>query len=479
MEMTTRQTLTILHTNDIHSRFGSMPSIAAMIEEQRAALGDALLVLDIGDHMDRMAPATEGTLGGANVDVINLTGYDAITIGNNEGLTFTQDIIEQAYAGIHCPVVCGNMIESATGESPSWMKPTLILDKAGIKIGLLGVTAPFTEFYQLLGWDALDPFEVLGEQIAALRKQVDILVVMSHLGLPSDEKLAAQFPEIDVILGGHTHHVLEEPLWIGDTALCGAGKFGTLLGKVTLTRSSSQERFRVASGGVIPVDTALLDEKVASAIVLRRRQAERALERTVAVTDRELGIAYDQESPFGNLLAQSVSHFTGTAIALVNAGQLLGPLPEGDISKGMLHSLCPSPINACIMKLRGRDIRLALEQSLLPEFANKPLMGFGFRGKVLGTICVAGLEIQYDSDRAPYDRITDLRVAGHILEEHEEYTVGTLDMFTFRAGYEVLANGSELRFMLPQFLRDLIEMELKRPGAMEECFAARWLQVSK
>lgn len=479
MEMTTRQMLTIFHTNDIHSHFGSMPSIAAMIDERRAALGDALLVLDIGDHMDRMAPETEGTMGRANVDVINLTGYDAITIGNNEGLTFTPDIIEQAYAGIYCPVVCGNMIESATGVRPSWMKESLILDKAGVKVGLLGVTAPFTEFYRLLGWDALDPFEVLGEQIAALRKQVDVLIVMSHLGLPSDEKLASQFPEIDVILGGHTHHVLEKPLRIGNTALCGAGKFGTLLGEVTLTRSNSHEPFRVTSGGVVPVDQTLLNEKVTSAIVLHRRQAERALESTVAVTGQELGIAYDQESPFGNLLAQSVSHFTGAAIALVNAGQLLGPLPQGDISKGVLHSLCPSPINACVMKLRGSDIRLALEQSLLPEFADKPVKGFGFRGKVLGTMCVEGLEIQYDPDRASYDKVTGIRVAGRILEEHGEYTVGTLDMFTFRVGYEVLANGTERRFMLPEFLRNLIEMELKRPGAMEECFIARWLQVSK
>lgn len=90
--MSTRenQTLTILHTNDIHSHFGSMSTIAAMINEERDQGGN-FLVLDIGDHMDRMAVETEGTLGTANVDVINLTGYDAITIGNNEGLTFTPD----------------------------------------------------------------------------------------------------------------------------------------------------------------------------------------------------------------------------------------------------------------------------------------------------------------------------------------------------------------------------------------------------
>jgi 2',3'-cyclic-nucleotide 2'-phosphodiesterase (5'-nucleotidase family) len=98
MESKYKKTITILHTNDIHSRFGNMPSLAAMAAEQKRTCEGAVLLLDIGDHMDRMAPETEGTYGGANVDVINLTGYDAVTIGNNEGLTFTPDMLEQVYA---------------------------------------------------------------------------------------------------------------------------------------------------------------------------------------------------------------------------------------------------------------------------------------------------------------------------------------------------------------------------------------------
>ncbi|MCZ4148913.1 multifunctional 2',3'-cyclic-nucleotide 2'-phosphodiesterase/5'-nucleotidase/3'-nucleotidase, partial [Escherichia coli] len=96
MSLMENERLTILHTNDIHSHFDSMSSIAAMIERERREAG-AFLVLDIGDHMDRMAVETEGTLGSANVDVINLTGYDAITIGNNEGLTFTPEQLAKSY----------------------------------------------------------------------------------------------------------------------------------------------------------------------------------------------------------------------------------------------------------------------------------------------------------------------------------------------------------------------------------------------
>ena len=55
--------------------------------------------------MDRASVETEGTMGQANVDVINLTGYDAITIGNNEGLTISYDVLESVYAGLQCPVV--------------------------------------------------------------------------------------------------------------------------------------------------------------------------------------------------------------------------------------------------------------------------------------------------------------------------------------------------------------------------------------
>lgn len=104
------------------------------------------------------------------------------------------------------------------------------------------------------------------------------------------------------------------------------------------------------------------------------------LDETVAISDRGLPLDLQGESPFGNLLAQAVRRFTGSPISLVNTGQLLGPLPKGNITAGMLHALCPSPINPCTLKIAGKDIRTALEQSLSDEFCNKAIFGYGFRG---------------------------------------------------------------------------------------------------
>jgi 2',3'-cyclic-nucleotide 2'-phosphodiesterase (5'-nucleotidase family) len=471
------KTVTILHTNDIHSHFEKVSSIAAYIASQRkAANGEPILTVDIGDHMDRTAVETEGTMGAANVDILNLTGYDVITIGNNEGLTLTPEDLGIAYAKLQAQVVCCNILEIATGAPPSWMKKHTIIDKGGVKIGLTGATAPFAAFYELLGLKALDPETAIKQEVKALRQQADIVILLSHLGLTSDEKLAERLEGIDLILGGHTHHLLETPLQIGNTAVCGAGKFGNYVGRIRMEEQPNGS-YRMTEGCCVPVDTNMLNETVDAALARHRAHAEEALSEAVAVTDRELQLSHMEESPFGNLLAQAVRRYTRTEIALVNTGQLLAVLPKGEVSAGMLHTLCPSPVNPCVIRLKGKHIRRSLEESLLPEFWGRAIVGFGFRGEILGNIAVDGLEVLYDAGRIPYDRIVQIMFMGEPLEDEREYEVGTLDMFTFGIGYESIALGENPRFMLPDFLRDLLRLELQRPGSLDESERVRWVKT--
>ncbi|WP_410769803.1 bifunctional metallophosphatase/5'-nucleotidase [Fontibacillus sp. BL9] len=467
-----QETLTIVFTNDLHSHFGTMGRIAAMVDELRGRPHTSVLLLDIGDHMDRAAPETEGTMGQANVDVLNLTGYDAITIGNNEGLTFTPELLEQAYAGLTCPVICGNIREKGKGSPPKWMKEHWIVRRGGMTIGLIGATASYPEFYDLLGLEALDPMVMIADSVEKLRSQVDLIVVMSHLGLPMDRALAESIPGIDLIIGGHTHHLLEEPLMIGNTAVTAAGKFGMYLGRLEFRKTDGKPV--LVKGQCTAVGDGEESESVLKAIAIHQAGAKRRLERTVAVTEKELPIDYASESPFGNLLAQAVKRYTGSELSIINSGQLLMGLPMGEISEGMLHERCPSPINPCRIKLRGEDILYTLEQSLLPDMRDKSIYGFGFRGKVLGGICVDGMDILVDPSGEPFRKITQASVQGVPILPDKYYIVGTLDMFTFGIGYERLKNGTERQYMLPDFLRDLLRMELQSAGAVESCFLPRW-----
>lgn len=470
--------LRVLHTNDIHSHFEQMPRIASIIGRLRQEAGEEqTLSLDIGDHIDRMRPETEGTGGLANIALLNAIGYDAVTLGNNEGLTCTPDVLNELYGKhLRSKAVIANLRDAETGSLPSWASPYAIFHKSGIQIGLIGVTACFPDFYRLLGWDVTDPFEAISLLAAELRPKVDVLIVMSHLGLRNDERMAAEIPGIDLILGGHTHHLLEDPIRSGRTLICAAGKFGQYVGVVDLELDAVSKRLLHAEGGVKAVAGFEEEESIRLQIETFAVMAKASLDREVVRLDCDLGVDWYGESRLGNLLAAGLRDWVGAEIGLVNAGQLLGGLPQGSVSAGTLLELCPSPINPCRMKLSGAQLLKALEESLLPEFIHKPLHGFGFRGKVLGTLCVDGMTIEYDPESEPYSRILAVRVGTETLELNRLYTVGTIDMFTFGIGYLSIAEGLEPEFFLPEFLRDVLLKELHDAKAMKDSNRKRWVR---
>ncbi|WP_372814210.1 bifunctional UDP-sugar hydrolase/5'-nucleotidase [Paenibacillus sp.] len=476
-----RVRLRILHTNDIHSHFDQMPRIAEWIKRLKENTGEAhTLTLDIGDHLDRMRSETEGTEGLANIAVINATGYDAVTLGNNEGLTYTPDVLDRLYGEVaRFPVVLGNMVAARTGTAPAWMKPWHIVEKAGLRIGLIGATAAFPLFYKLLGWEISDPYDTIRQAVEELRPQTDIIVLLSHLGLRHDEKIAEDIPGIDVILGGHTHHLLTEPLSVGSTWICAAGKHGQYVGVVDLAYERQTKRLELVGAGVHATAEMNGDPELQAVIDLYANQANETLSREVVRLDRDMPIDWYGESPLGNLLAAGLRRWVDAEIGLVNAGQLLGGPQQGPVSAGTLLKLCPSPINPCRLKLTGAQLRQALEESLLPEFMDKPLFGFGFRGKVLGTLCLDGLSVEFDPEGAPYSKIVSVRVGESPMIDDRLYTVGTIDMFTFGIGYLSIGQGIEPEFFLPEFLRDVLLHELRNAKALQDSSRGRWIKRQK
>ena len=130
--------LHILHTNDIHSRFEDMPLIAGGIRQLKSTcekLGDEVVIVDLGDHSDRMSPITEGSWGQANVEIMNETGYQFAAIGNNEGLTFPKKKLLSMYDSAKFQVVCCNLVDEASGEFPPFVEPFVIQEMDSLRIG--------------------------------------------------------------------------------------------------------------------------------------------------------------------------------------------------------------------------------------------------------------------------------------------------------------------------------------------------------
>ncbi|WP_219835988.1 bifunctional UDP-sugar hydrolase/5'-nucleotidase [Paenibacillus sp. R14(2021)] len=470
--------IVLLHSNDIHSRLEQTAKMAAYMEDTRRMYGKSrVLTLDIGDHMDRMRVETEASDGLVNIALMNAAGYDAVTLGNNEGLTFTPEQLDAGFREhAQFQTVCANIVQMSDGQRPTWMRPYAMIEKAGLRIGIIGVTAAFAEFYRLLGWEAGDPLKAVAEQVDLIRSEADIVVIMSHLGLPLDRRMAQEIPGIDLILGGHTHHLLEEPEMIGGTCICATGKFGEYIGRVEIRLDAQTNR---PSFQAVCIPTAELreDEEAAAIIGSFLESGRSRLSRVITVLDAPLPARPEQESPLSNLLAAGLRRWTGAEIGIVNTGQLLDGLGEGAVTAGDLHALCPSPINPCRMKLTGAVIRRSLEQALQRDYIDKPIRGFGFRGLVLGTLAVDGLDIQYDPNRKPNEQITAVTVNGLPLQDSRSYTVGTIDMFTFGVGYEKIKDGTEISYFLPEFIRDVLERELRNSEAIQDSRRKRWLRM--
>ncbi|MGG1574164.1 bifunctional metallophosphatase/5'-nucleotidase [Fictibacillus sp. NRS-1165] len=457
-------TLKIYHTNDVHSHFEFWPRIVKQIHTERreaSAKGHSLFYFDCGDFMDRANPLTEGTLGQGNTLLLNQAGADAVTIGNNEGITLTKEELNALYTQADFPILAANLFDE-NGERPHWAKVTEVFTTGdGLRIGVAGVTVAFQAFYHSLGWQVEDPFKYLPEIIAELRKNCDLVVVLSHLGLNFDERMAQEIKGIDLILGAHTHHVLPEGKMINGTLVAQTGKFGVYLGEITIEYEPATKKITSKRAGLIDLSDKAEDSGGAELLLELKQRGEKVLETEVAILQEPLHISWYEPSPFAQLMADALKEWSKTSYSMVNSGIILESLPAGRVTKGDLHRICPHPINPCIVDLTGDEIKEIVQAGLSLEMIHKEVRGFGFRGKVMGRMAFSGIRVEetiLDDQQVHLRRIW---MNGEPVKDEQVYKVTVIDMFTFGKFYPEIARNKTKRFMLPETLRDLLEWKLR------------------
>ncbi len=138
----------ILHTNDLHSHFESFPKIERFLHQaQEDKTVDQVFTFDAGDFMDRSHPLSEATKGQANIELMNWFNYDAITIGNNEGISNSHAVLEKLFDHANFPVVLANLRQK-DNSMPDWCIPYKIFTtKQKTRIAVIGLTAAYPMTY--------------------------------------------------------------------------------------------------------------------------------------------------------------------------------------------------------------------------------------------------------------------------------------------------------------------------------------------
>lgn len=444
--------ITILHTNDLHSHFENWPKIRRYLKMQQKALlssNSSVLTFDLGDAMDRVHPLSEATDGQANVELLNQIGYDAVTIGNNEGLGNTKEQLERLYQHANFDVVLGNLLDQKNGQQPDFARQfKIITTNSGTRVGVLGLTAPFILTYPLEGWQPIDVFEAIPYLLDKIKGQYDVLILLSHLGITVDEKIAASFPEFNVIIGSHTHHLLEHGKRVGQSLLAAAGKYGQYIGKIDLELEDhkiSAAQARVTVTEHLPSEP---DDNVE--IMGYLQQGEQLLaKQQIAKIPTALSVDFENDLSLVNSGLEALKESTNTDIAMLNTGLFLNGLDEGIVNRNQLHEMLPHAMHVMKVTLLGSDlIRLVREIEKNRNFLRRfPLKGMGFRGKIFGEIHYAGLEFKQQTNQVTSN--------GKPIDIFRQYTLATLDHYLFIPFFPTIEIAGKNELMYNKFFRDV------------------------
>lgn len=219
-------TLVFLSTNDMHARIQYFPQLASAVQQCRDTT-DAVLLVDAGDRWTGNAyvDMTEEK-GRPIIDMMNALKYDAATLGNHE-FDHGQAHLGKMIGEMNTRVICANTI-SDTCTFPQ-LDPYTIIEKDGVKIGLIGVVTnyeggdhPAGNEESFRGVRFPDPQAMAIKYAEELRPQCDLVVLVSHMGDDRDAELLEKTNLFDFVIGGHTHKEVDTV--INGTLLTQTGK---------------------------------------------------------------------------------------------------------------------------------------------------------------------------------------------------------------------------------------------------------------
>ncbi|WP_082233489.1 bifunctional metallophosphatase/5'-nucleotidase [Halobacillus massiliensis] len=460
-----KEKIFLYYTSDLHSHFENWPQIVGYFKNKRAKHqknNESFWMVDNGDHADRFHPITEGLMGKGNVELLNNAGYHFANLGNNEGITLPHEDLFNLYNEADFEVVCANL-KSIDGPQPKWLKPYRIKEtNHGTRVAMIGMTAPFETFYRLLGWEILSPYETLDRYYEELKQQADIIVLLSHLGIHDDEEIAKSYPAVDVIIGGHTHHLFQKGEYYGNAVLTAAGKHGTHLGEVHLEWDHTRKSLTKKEAYAVATENMKKDEEVMDSLKNLSVRASSFLKEQVTSLKDPMNVAWFKETLLMKALTEEMQSWTNSDVGMLNAGVLLDHLDSGPITFEDIHRICPHPMNPCRVEIKGDELLEIIRVGHTKKLTEIQLKGLGFRGEVIGKIVFTGVDIKTEQGSDGEERVREVTFKGKPLDMDAVYTLGTADTFTFGRLFPEIAYAKKKTYYMPEMLRDLLVHAIRK-----------------
>lgn len=428
--------LTILHTNDFHSRlepitkydntcppedniagecFGGSARLMTAVAEARAKFPNSILV-DGGDQF-------QGSLfytyykGKAAAEMMNKLGYDGMTVGNHE-FDDGPEVLRGFMDAVEFPVLMSNADVSNEPQLADVLKKSTVIEVGGEKIGLIGLTTEDTPEIASPGPNITfsDPAAAVQSQVDALTAEgVNKIVVLSHSGYNVDKIVAANTTGVDVIVGGHTNTYLSNvaenaegpyPTVVNETSIVSAYAYGKFLGELTVTFDDDGNVIE-ASGEPVTMDAAIAEDAGVKDRIAELAQPldeirNKVVAQTSAMIQGDRTFCRAVECEMGNLAADAMLARVkdqGIQISLQNGGGLRASIEEGEVTMGEVLTVLPFQNTLSTFEVSGATVIEALENG-----ASQMADGGG------RFLQVAGLKYTIDPNAEAGSRISDVLV---------------------------------------------------------------------
>lgn len=513
--------LDLLYTSDIHGHIdrgqatflnpnfppplGGGASAAAYIQrvrEEAAAEGRDVLLFDSGDIFQG-TPVGMQTQGTAIVEWMNMVRYDALAVGNHDfdkGWENLKRLTELA----EFPMLGANVLDSETGEKVPWLGDMLIVEKAGVKIGIVGycteTTVNMSFAKNIEGLTFAPIHEQLPGHVRELRERgADLVFVLMHSGLPyKPEKeqeyarmrerlaqgalphwgmnameLAHTVPGIDAIFGGHTHQGYDQP-WhdpMNHTIVFEPYANGSSIGHVTLkvdrkTRTILGYDTHFARGALLTLfeEEIWPDRKFTEVIEEQVAEAEKGLDEVIGETEVLLTRGSPESALMGFVMADAYREELDADFALQNTGGVRADISPGRISERQLLAVSPFENQMVIMELTGEMIRNLMEDRL--------------SGRGSG-IFISGGKLRFDLSRPDGDRIVDFTIGGAPVDPQREYKVALTDYLAEgNSGLWRLREVDPGKKLYTGYIdRQVLSQYIRRLGVLRPANDGRWTRV--
>ncbi|MEZ4387431.1 MAG: bifunctional UDP-sugar hydrolase/5'-nucleotidase [Candidatus Krumholzibacteriia bacterium] len=523
--------LHVIWTNDVHghiapepARFmnpefppplGGAPAAATYIKRVRAeaaTAGEAVLLMDVGD-MFQGTPIGTKTEGRAVIDYYNAIGYDFAVPGNHD-FDLGREVTERLARASRFPWLAANLVEKDTGRVVDWCVPTLMIEREGVKIGVIGIITPGTKHMSfpqnIAGLDFLPMAATVAKYRDELKRQgADLILLAIHEGLPYDPQqgwaaiagaeetdaeleqggahgsnysgsvpnlmeLVNAVPGIDIAVGGHTHRGYQEP-WIDPVnhTLCfeSFGNGSSIGHAVLLIDPKSRQLVgweRSHDQGTLITlfaDEFPPDPEIAEVIRPYQEEAERAMARQVGTAAVNLTRGGPGNSLMGNLVTDAMRTRFDADFAFQNMGGLRADLPAGPITAGDIFSVLPFGNELVIVEMDGRMLRRILERKVAGES---------------GGLCVSGITMEFDKTRPDWDRVVTLLVGGEPWDPDRIYkAVCTNFLLEGNSGLDFLTTIPAAAVMPTQIrTSEAVEWYIEQHDPVRPRIDNRWVEVT-